>query len=77
MKTVIKTKQNGQVVLVVATASTHHLQVFGPGCALNDVWPRPDVINDGPVKPWKHKVSAFFINLSDKQLLSTLQPGEL
>lgn len=43
--------------------ATHHLQIFGAGRALDDVWSRANIVDDGSVKPRKHKVSTFLIHL--------------
>lgn len=48
-------------MLVRATA--HHLQVAGPGSALNDVGARPHVVNNGSLKPRDHNVSSFLVHL--------------
>mmetsp|Transcript_13938 Transcript_13938/g.42055 ORF Transcript_13938/g.42055 Transcript_13938/m.42055 type:complete len:202 (+) Transcript_13938:64-669(+) len=39
-----------------------HLQVAGPGSALNDVGARPHVVNNGSLKPRDHNVSSFLVH---------------
>ena len=41
----------------------YHLQVPRPRCAGDLAGPRPDIEDDGSIKPGQHEMSAFFIHL--------------